>query len=175
MVFIPGSVLTIAAGAVYGFWGGTALVLAGNGLGSLLCLLVTRFFLRDWMARQIEKHPRLTAVAKAVADDDWRLVFLTHLSPIMPFSLINYTLGLTRISTWRFLVATEMGSVPGIFVYVYIGTLVGNLARLAPDLKQHRPLEWTFQGIGFVITIGITIYIARLATRALKQRLSSEQ
>jgi uncharacterized membrane protein YdjX (TVP38/TMEM64 family) len=174
LLFVPGSVLTVAAGAVYGFWGGSALVLAGNGVGSLLSLFLTRFFLRDWMARQVALHPRLRAVANAVADDDWKLVFLTHLSPIMPFSLINYSLGLTKISPWRFLVATVMGSVPGTFVYVYIGTLVGNLARLGPDLTQRRPIEWIFQGIGLVLTIGITIYVTRLARGALNKRLASE-
>jgi len=173
LVFIPGSLLTVAAGAVYGFWGGSALVVAGNGLSSVLSLLITRFFLRDWVAGQITKHPRLQALEKAVAADDWKLVFLTHLSPIMPFSLINYSLGLTRISPWRFMLATVMGCVPATFVYVYIGTLVGNLARLAPDINQHRPIEWIFQGIGLVITIGVTIYVARLATRALKRRLDT--
>jgi uncharacterized membrane protein YdjX (TVP38/TMEM64 family) len=175
LVFIPGSVLAICAGAVYGFWGGSALVLAGNGLGSVLSLFIARFFLRHWVAAQIAKHPRLRALEKAVADDDWKLVFLTHLSPIMPFSLINYSLGLTRISPLRFMLATVMGSVPATFVYVYIGTLVGNLARIVPDLKQHRPIEWTFQAIGLVVTIGVTIYVTRLATRALKQRLDAGQ
>jgi uncharacterized membrane protein YdjX (TVP38/TMEM64 family) len=171
LLFIPGSVLTIAAGAVYGFWGGSFLVLTGNGLGSVLSLLVTRYFLRDWVAARIAKYPRFKAVKKAVAHDDWKLVFLTRLSPIMPFSLINYSLGLTDISPWRFLVATELGAVPATCIYVYIGTLMGNLARIAPDLKQHRPIEWIFQGVGLVLTIGVTIYITRLATRALNRRL----
>jgi uncharacterized membrane protein YdjX (TVP38/TMEM64 family) len=174
LLFIPGSVLTIAAGAAYGFWGGSALVLAGNGLGSVLSLLITRLFLRDWMARRIANNPRLKALEKAVADDDLRLVFLTRLSPIMPFSLINYSLGLTKISAWRFLLATEVGAIPATFVYVYMGTLMGNLARIAPDLKQHRPLEWAFQGAGLALAVGVTIYVTRLATRALNQRLESK-
>jgi uncharacterized membrane protein YdjX (TVP38/TMEM64 family) len=171
LLFIPGSVLTIGAGAAYGFWGGSALVLAGNGLGSVLSLLITRLFLRDWMARRIANNPHLKAVERAVADDDWKLVFLTRLSPIMPFSLINYSLGLTKISAWRFLLATELGAIPATLVYVYMGTLMGNLARIAPDLKQHRPLEWAFQGAGLVLAIGATIYVTRLAWRALNQRL----
>lgn len=174
LFFIPASLLTIAAGAVYGFWGGCALVLVGNALGSILNLLVARFFLRGWAAERIARYPRLMALEKAMAHDDWKLVFLSHLSPIMPFSLINYSLGMTNISFWRFLWATELGAVPMTFVYVYIGTLIGNLARIVPELQQHRPLEWTFQGIGLVLTIGITIYIARLTSRVLKQRLDSE-
>jgi uncharacterized membrane protein YdjX (TVP38/TMEM64 family) len=175
LLFIPASVLTVAAGAVYGFWGGSALVLTGNGLGSVLSLLVARFLLRDWVTRRIAKYPRLKIVENALAHDDWKLVFLTRLSPIMPFSLINYSLGLTRISTGRFLFATELGAVPATCIYVYIGTLIGNLARIVPELKQHRPFEWIVQGIGLVLAIAVTIYVAHFATCALKQRLGSRQ
>ena len=92
----------------------------------------------------------------------------------MPFSLINYSLGLTNISAWRFLAATELGAVPTTCIYVYIGTLIGSLARIAPDLKQHRPVEWIFQGVGLVLTVGITIYVTYLGSKALNKRLEPE-
>ena len=171
LLFVPGSLLTIAGGAVYGFLGGSALVLAGNGLGSVLCLLVTRYFLRDWVARKIAASPRMRAVEKAVKNNDWKLVFLTRLSPVMPFSLINYSLGVTSISAWRFLLATELGAVPATLVYVYTGTLIGSLARIGPDLRQHRPLEYLVQGAGLVVAIGVTIYVTRLASHALKAQM----
>jgi uncharacterized membrane protein YdjX (TVP38/TMEM64 family) len=173
LLFIPASLLTVACGAVYGFWGGSILALTGNGLGSLLSLLITRYLLKDWMRHRLEKNPRLRDVERALAKDDWKLVFLTRLSPIMPFSLINYSLGLSNISPWRFLLATELGAVPAICVYVYVGTLVGNLARIGPELKEHRPLEWTIQGAGLLIVIGVTIYVTRLVNRALKRRLKT--
>ena len=172
LLFVPGSILTISAGAVYGFWGGVALVLAGNGLGSVLCLLVTRFFLRDWIKQKIASNPRLKALEKAVIGDDLKLVFLTRLSPVMPFSLINYSLGLTKISPWRFLLATELGAVPATLVYVYAGTLIGNLAQLRPELKAHGSLEWAVQGAGLILAIGVTIYVTRLASRALNARFA---
>ena len=171
LLFIPGSLLTIAGGAVYGFFGGALLVLTGNGLGSVLCLLITRFFLRDWVARKIAASSRMRALEKAVKHHDWKLVFLTRLSPVMPFSLINYSLGVTSISTWRFLLATELGAVPATLVYVYIGTLIGNLARLGPEIRQHRPLEYVVQGAGLIVAIAVTLYVARLASRALKTHL----
>jgi len=163
LLFIPGSLLTIAAGAVYGFWGGIALVLAGNGLGSLGSLLVTRLLLRDWVARWVAKSLTLKALEKAVAEDDFRLVFLTRLSPVMPFSLINYSLGLTRISAWRFFAATELGAIPATFVYVYFGSLIGSLAEIGPELKEHRPMVWTLQGLGLAVAIGVTVYVTNLA------------
>ena len=171
LLFIPGSIFTIGAGAVYGFWAGTAIVLVGNGVGSMLCLLVTRYLLRDWARKQFARNPRLKAMEDAVAQDGWRIVCLTRLSPVMPFSLINYTLGVTSISAWRFLIATEFGAVPATLVYVYIGTLIGNLARLGPEIRQHRPLEYVVQGAGLIVAIAVTLYVARLASRALKTHL----
>ena len=169
LLFVPGSILTIAAGAVYGFWGGVALVLVGNGLGSVGSLLVTRCFLRDWMARWVAKNPKLSALEKAVAEDDFRLVFLTRLSPVMPFSLINYSLGLTKIPAWRFFLATECGAVPATCVYVYFGSLIGGLAQIGPEMREHRPIYWTIQGLGLLLAIGVTAYVTYAAKAKLDQ------
>ena len=171
LLFIPGSILTLAAGAVYGFWGGTLLVLIGNGLGASLSLLITRYLLRDWAKRRLQRNPNLRAVEDAVAKDGWRIVCLTRLSPVMPFSLINYALGLTKISVGKFLFATEVGAIPSTCVYVYFGTLIGNLTKIGPDLRHHRPLEWIVQGVGLVLTIAVTIYVTRVASQAVKKRL----
>jgi uncharacterized membrane protein YdjX (TVP38/TMEM64 family) len=173
LLFVPGSILTIASGAVYGFWGGTVLVLIGNGLGSVFSLLITRYLLRDWIKSKIARNKNMLAIEDAVASDGWRIVCLTRLSPIMPFSLINYALGLTRISAAKFLFATEIGAIPSTCVYVYFGTLIGNLTRIGPDLRRHQGWEWIFQGVGLVITIGATIYVTRVASQAIKKRLKS--
>jgi uncharacterized membrane protein YdjX (TVP38/TMEM64 family) len=175
LLFIPGSILTLAAGAVYGFWAGTLLVLIGNGLGALSSLLITRYLLRDWAKKQFDKHPRLRAVEDAVGTDGWTIVCLTRLSPVMPFSLINYALGLTKISATKFFLATEAGAIPSTCVYVYFGTLIGSLAKIGPDLHAHRGLEWIVQGGGFLFTVGATVYVTWVASRALKKRIKSDQ
>ena len=171
LLFIPGSVLSLGAGAIYGFWIGLFLVLIGNGLGALLSFLITRYFFRDWAMRYFEKYPDMGALKTAVEKDSWRIVCLTHLSPIMPFSLINCMLGLTRVSIADFLLATEVGSIPATLIYVYLGTLIGSLAKIAPEIQQHRPLEWSLQGLGLIVTIAVTLYLARVASQALKKRL----
>lgn len=169
--FFPTSFLTFAAGAVYGFWVGTLLVLAGNGLGSLLCLLLTRYLFRGWASRQLEKSKRLKVMADAVQHDGWKIVFLTRLSPMMPFSLINYALGLTKLSAWRFFLATEVGSIPAIAIYVYMGTLMGSLAKVRTDMRSHGPEHWMIQGAGLVVTIAVTFYITHLASKSLRKRM----
>ena len=173
LLFLPGAVLTLGAGAIYGFWGGVALVLLGNGLGSLLSLLITRYLFRDWAKRHLARNPKMRALEEAVTRDGWRLVCLTRLSPIMPISLINYALGVTKISAAKFLFATEVGCVPATCFYVYLGTLIGNLTRIGPDLHQHQPWEWAVKILGLLFTIGVTVYITRLATTALHARIPS--
>jgi uncharacterized membrane protein YdjX (TVP38/TMEM64 family) len=168
--FIPASFLTFAAGAVWGFWGGTALVLIGNGLGSLLCLLITRYMFRGLAAKVFRRYKKLETIAGAVEHDGWKMVLLTRLSPIMPFSLINYALGLTKLSAWHFLVATEVGSIPAIAVYVYLGTVMGNLAKIRSDL-HHGVWYWTIQGVGLFMAVFVTVYVTRMASRSLKQRI----
>jgi uncharacterized membrane protein YdjX (TVP38/TMEM64 family) len=172
LFFIPASFLTFAAGAVYGFWAGLALVFVGNGLGSLLCLLVTRYLFRGAASRFFERHRKWNAVVDAVQHDGWKIVFLTRLSPAMPFSLINYALGLTKISAWHFLAATEIGSVPAIAEYVYLGTVMGNLAKIRADLHHRGAWYWAVQGAGLLIALAITIYVTRVATNSLKQRVA---
>jgi len=171
LIFIPGSVMSFAAGAIYGFWGGIAIALLGNGLSALFSLLITRYLLRDWAERFFARHPTMEDLGSAVQEDGWRIVCLTHLSPIMPFSLVNYAFGLTKISATEFLLATILGGIPASCVYVYLGTLAGNLATPDADISQHRTLIWCLRGLGLLATIGLTIYVARRANQALKKRL----
>jgi uncharacterized membrane protein YdjX (TVP38/TMEM64 family) len=171
LVFVPGSVLTLGAGAIYGFWGGVILVLIGNGVGAFISLLITRYLLKDWAAKYFARSRRLRALQSAVEKEGWKIVCLTHLSPIMPFSLINYAYGLTNISVGEFLLATEIGSIPATCVYVYLGKFLGSLAKIGPEIRQHTGLEWLFQVLGLIATVGVTIYISRLATQTLKKQL----
>jgi len=171
VLFIPASILAICAGAIYGFWMGILLVLAGNGLGSVLSLLVTRYLFRERVADWIARRPRLKAIKCAVTRDDWKLVFLTRLSPFLPFTLINYALGLTNISALRFFLATEMGAIPAICLYVYLGTLMGKLAAIGPELRHPRPGQWIYEVVALLVTIAVTYYVTRLAQRALDHHL----
>jgi uncharacterized membrane protein YdjX (TVP38/TMEM64 family) len=171
VAFIPGSVLTIGAGAIYGWWGGLALVLAGNGLGSVLCLLITRYLLRDWVTARVRRSPKAMAIEKAVEDEGWKIVLLTRMSPIMPFSLINYSLGITRISALHFLIATEVGAIPSTCLYVYIGHLIGNIHWIRADLHGHESLRWLAYLAGLLVTVGATIYVGVLASRSLKRHM----
>ena len=171
---IPGSFLTVACGTIYGFWVGILLVIAGHTLGSMVCLLITRYFLRKGMTKILRHYPKVRAIKNVVQRRGWRVVVLIRLSPIMPFSLITYALGLTDISVAKFLFATGIGALPSVCLYVYIGTLVSSVTKIDSVLHKHQSWEWILQGGRLLITILVTIWITHLAMQSLKNNHSTQ-
>src|SRR5438093_12488996 len=106
VLFLPGSVLTLGAGIVFGVARGSVVVSFSATLGAVAAFLVGRYLARDWVARKIEKSPRFKAIDEAVAREGWKIVGLTRLSPVFPFNLLNYAFGLTRVSFREYLVAS---------------------------------------------------------------------
>jgi uncharacterized membrane protein YdjX (TVP38/TMEM64 family) len=165
VLFVPGSALTLGAGAVFGVGLGSVLVSLGATLGATAAFLVGRYFARAWVAKKIEGNAAFAAIDRAVAAEGWKIVGLTRLSPAFPFSLLNYAFGLTRVSLRDYVVASWIGMMPGTVMYVYIGSL----ARVAGD-RTRTPGEWALLGLGLVATIAVTIFIARIARTALAKR-----
>ena len=166
--FLPGSVLTLGAGAVFGIGLGSVYVSIASTLGATAAFLVGRYLARDWVAKKIEGNASFAAIDRAVAGEGWKIVGLTRLSPAFPFSLLNYAFGLTRVSLRDYVLASWIGMMPGTVMYVY----VGSLARAAGD-RQRTPAEWALLGLGLVATIAVTVFITRLAKRALAKRTQS--
>src|SRR6476659_6231415 len=90
VLFIPGSVLTLGAGAVFGVVLGSVCVSIGATLGATAAFLVGRYIAREAIARKLEKNARCAAIDGAVANEGWKIVLLTRLSPVFPFTLLNY-------------------------------------------------------------------------------------
>jgi len=165
VLFLPGSVLSFGAGAVYGFWGGTILVSIGSVAGALANFLTTRYLLRGWMARKFAGSRKFHALDHAATSDGWKLVILTRLSPILPHSLVSCAFGLSRISFWRFTLASWIGFLPISAAYAYGGGVIG---RAAKGGLHQGPWAWAAYSIELAITILITIWITRIAHKALK-------
>jgi uncharacterized membrane protein YdjX (TVP38/TMEM64 family) len=117
---MPDWPLPIVAGYVYGAWA-FLLVYVGIALPSALAFLAARYLARDKLKGLLDRRPKYRAVDKAVATDGWRVVMLLRLSPVIPFNLQNYALGVTAIPFWQYLGATLVGIIPGIAIYVYFG------------------------------------------------------
>lgn len=167
VAFVPASLLTLAAGAVFGVARGTLLVAAGATLGASAAFLLARYAARDAVARRLARAPRFAALDRAVGEDGRRLVFLLRLSPVFPFGLLNYALGLTRVRFVDYLVAS-VGMLPGTLLYVYSGKVAGDVAALAAGAAPPRgTAHWLVLGLGLAATALVTVRVTRLARRAL--------
>jgi uncharacterized membrane protein YdjX (TVP38/TMEM64 family) len=172
VLLLPGSVLTLGAGAVFGVVQGFIAVLTGATLGATCAFIVGRYLTRDWVARRIAGNEKFKAIDEAVAREGWKIVFLTRLSPVFPFNLLNYAFGLTRVSLKHYFLASWIGMIPGTMMYVYIGSLVGDLANLGAGGRTRTTAEWVLYGIGLLATVAVTVFVTRLARKALSSRIS---
>lgn len=174
VLMLPGSILTLGAGALFGIVNGTLLVSLSSTAGATAAFLVGRFLARGMVARRVAGNPAFAALDEAVAGEGWKIVGLTRLSPVFPFNLLNYAFGLTRVSLRDYVLASWAGMLPGTLLYVYLGSLAGSLAELGAQAagRARTPAEWVFYGIGLVATAAATVVVTRIARRALARRLS---
>lgn len=164
---VPGSLLTLAAGAVFGVVAGSIYVFVGAVLGATAAFLVARYVARAPLERRFATSDRFRALDAALGADGRKVVFLIRLSPVFPFTLLNYLLGLTSIRLADFVVAS-VGMIPGTIAYTYAGKVVGDLGQLAAGTSAPRgPAYYALLAVGFVATIVVTVVITRIARRAL--------
>ena len=161
---LPASVLTLAGAVTFGFWRALGLVLIGAGCGAILGFLFARHVARDWFTEKIGKRMALVQINRAVGESGWKLVMLSRLPPVSPFSIMNYAYGLTPIRLRDFALGTFIGMIPGTAAYVYLGTILGSVAEGSRD---RTPLEWTIYVCGLLATIAVCVYFVRLARAAL--------
>ena len=169
VLFVPGSVLTLGAGAVFGVVLGSVCVSISATLGATAAFLVGRYLARDAIARKIEKNEKFATIDRAVADEGWKIVLLTRLSPVFPFTLLNYAFGLTRVKLWHYVLASWIGMIPGTVMYVYLGSLV----NLGAGHRQRTTGEWILYGVGLLATVTVTVFVTRLARNALAKKIGS--
>jgi len=169
VALVPGSFLTLAGGAVFGIGQGTLFVFAAAMLGSAGAFLVARYLARRAVERRIASNPRFQAIDRAVGEQGLKIVFLLRLSPIFPFSLLNYGLGLTQVR-FRDYLSAGVGMLPGTLLYVYYGKLAGDVAALASGAAPERGAGYyAVLALGLVATVVVTALVTRVARRALAE------
>lgn len=169
VALVPGSLLTIAAGAIFGIAKGTALVFVAATLGASAAFLVSRYLARSAVERRLAGNERFAAIDRAIGRDGRKIVFLLRLSPVFPFNLLNYALGLTTIRFRDYLLAS-IGMIPATLLYVYYGKIVGDVARVASGTPLPRgPEYYVLLGLGLAATIAVTAVITRTARQALRE------
>jgi len=167
VLFIPGSLLTLAGGAIFGLTNGVMIVFLAAVLGSSAAFLVSRYVARSSVERRLAGNARFAAIDRAVGAQGRKIVFLLRLSPVFPFTLLNYGLGLTNVRFVDYVIAS-IGMLPGTLLYVYYGKVIGDVAALAGGTAMEKgPADYAILILGLAATIVVTTIVTRIARRAL--------
>jgi uncharacterized membrane protein YdjX (TVP38/TMEM64 family) len=174
LTFFPGIILTLGGGVLFGVFKGTLYVSVGATIGASCAFLVSRYLFRDWLSRKFAGSPRFRAIDDAVARDGWKVVGLIRLSPAFPFVPLNFVFGLTRIPLLHFALVTWVSLLPLTAMFVYLGSLLGDIAAIGSRPIVSGQTKWVVSGVGVVMTIVVTLVVTRLAKQALAGRLPDE-
>ena len=167
VLLLPGVILTLGAGFMFGVLKGSLYVVIGTTLGATIAFMIARYLFGQSSSRFVLNHSKLKVINDEFARQGWKIVLLTRLVPFFPFKLSNCFFGLMRIPLRHFILGVFFGIWPITINNVYIGSLAGDLARLNARSSSRPPADWAMYGIGLIAPIGVVLYITRLARRAL--------
>jgi uncharacterized membrane protein YdjX (TVP38/TMEM64 family) len=165
LLFVPGSILSLGAGYLFGFAGGMAVVWAAVTVSAAIGFLIARYLARHAVETLARHNTRFGAIDAAVGKNSWKTVGLLRLTAILPFSLLNYLFGLTSVDFVPYIAATALTMLPGSFFYVYLGAAGKSLA----EKGGRSPWEWVLLGAGLVATIVMAVVLARVAKKHLER------
>lgn len=157
VMMLPGSPLTFTAGALFGFWKGLILVSIGSTLGATCAFMVSRYLIRKSVEKRVLENKKFQSIDNEINEQGWKIVILSRLSPIIPFFLLNYALGITKIRFIHFIFASWIGMIPGTTTYVLMGTMGGAFIN-----GKKSSFEWVLLGMGLVATILVTLLISKI-------------
>ncbi len=159
VLFIPGTVLTIVGGALFGPIYGSLINLTGATIGASFAFLISRYLVSDWVKQRA--GDKITKILDGVDSEGWRFVAFTRLVPLFPFTILNYVLGLTKIPLLHYIVATWIFMLPGAFAYTYLGYAGSEAFKGGESLVQNIMIALTL--------IAIVAFIPRLIKKIRKQ------
>lgn len=158
----PAAVLTLTGGAVFGFVKGTILVSLSSTLGATLAYLLARTVLRERASRMAAASPRFGGLNRAIEKEGGKIVALVRLSPLFPFTVVNYLFGLTPVRPLPYVLASWVTMLPGTAAYVYFGSALGDAASGA---DPHQKAIKLALGVAAIVA---TVLIARFAAKAIR-------
>ncbi len=168
ILLLPGGILAVGSGFFFGLWWGFLIVFAGNIVGTAISFALSRSIARRWFQQRLLRNPTLRALEPAVERESWKIILLSQLHPLFPTSLLNYFYGLTRIRFSSYMFWASIGRMPGLFLYVYVGTLGQLAVRIMRGENYPRTIEYWIWGGVFVTTILLLIVLVRIAHRAIQ-------
>lgn len=169
LLLVPGSLLTLLGAFTFGMSRAFIAVSAGSTAGACAAFLLSRYLLRGWAERKLAQSSRLRALDQAVEEQGFNIVFLARLSPLLPFGVLNYAFGATKISFGRYALATWLGMLPGMLMYCYLGSAAKQLTDLAAGNASAGPVQQALFFVGLAATVVVTIFVTRTAAKALRE------
>lgn len=175
VLMAPGWVLTVTAGYLYGWIAGTLLVSVASLAGAIAAFLVGRTLAHDWVAARAKKFPKFNALNKAIKRRGFTVVFLTRVSVVFPYNLLNYLYSLTRISFRDYALATWLGMLPVVAMYVFAGATADDIVALATGEADTGKLGLLMSAVAILAVLAVVIIITRTATRILNEDLAEAE
>src|SRR5881409_3156944 len=163
ILLLPGGILAVGAGFFFGLWWGFLMVFTGNFIATAVSFALSRSIARRWFRQKLSANPTLRALGPAVERENWKIILLSQLHPLFPTSLLNYFYGLTRIRFSTYMLWASIGRIPGLFLYVYVGTLGQLAVRIMRGENYPRAIEYWIWGGIFVTTILLLVVLGRIA------------
>ena len=168
ILLLPGGILCVGSGFFFGLWWGFLIVFIGNTISAAVSFALSRWVGERWFRQKLSRNAMVRALEPAVEREGWKIIVLSQLHPLFPTSLINYFYGLTRIPFRTYMLWVSIGRTPGLFLYVYLGTL-GQLGLNLVRGKSHpRIVEYWTWGGAFVVSALLLIVLSRIATRTVQ-------
>lgn len=159
LLIAPASLHKFISGVLFGFWAGWAIAFVGAFLGAILPFWLTKKYLYNWVDGKMKGKPTLRALKKAVSEDGLRCVFLTRVSLVIPYPVLNYGFGLTDV-TWKDYVLGSTGMIVPGALYAYWGSKAADLS-----VAMNEGRDWTYWSaisVSIIITIWIVVYLRRI-------------
>jgi uncharacterized membrane protein YdjX (TVP38/TMEM64 family) len=168
ILLLPGGILAVGGGFFFGLWWGFLIVLVGNLVATAVSFALSRWIARRWFRQKLSRNATLRALGRAVERESWKIILLSQLHPLFPTSLLNYFYGITRIPFRSYMLWASLGRAPGLFLYVYAGTLGQFAVRIMRGKSYPRMIEYWIWGGAFVTTALLLIVLGRMAYAAIQ-------
>ena len=173
ILLLPGGILAVGGGFFFGLWWGFLIVLVGNIVATAVSFALSRWIAGRWFQQKLSRNATLRALGPAVERESWKIILLRQLHPLFPTSLLNYFYGITRIPFGTYMLWASIGRAPGLFLYVYAGTLGQFAVRIMRGKSYPRVIDYWIWGGAFVTTGLLLIVLGRIAHGALRTSQNS--
>jgi uncharacterized membrane protein YdjX (TVP38/TMEM64 family) len=167
-LLLPGGILAVGGGFFFGLWWGFLLVFLGNVIAAGVSFASSRWVANRWFRQRLSQNKTLRLIEPAVEREGWKIILLSQLHPLFPTSLLNYLYGLTTIRFGTYMLWASLGRIPGLFLYVYVGTLGQYGLRIIRGKQYPRVIEYWTWGGALATTLLLLLVLGRIASRAVK-------